>query len=329
MKTAARRAGVKFVKKYRVRLGSAYEADPDDLVIPPPGHFLHDPDGSEGHDEVRVAAIDKTGKYVGAIPIWSDPDSGKLLVIDGRGNVLDCREVNRRRRARGDEPIGITVSRHPGTQEEAEDHVAMRNFLRKRPGAAHTAREIMRYHRMGRSWERIAEILGLHVDEKGLRRMVPLAYCQPEVIAAVEERRIPASFARRFGGRAMNGSSALGREEQIALLESVLAERQEKKAARKARPTREGDGNAASASAEVESRRTSGESERDQREAVATAFSQGARRLDKTEQVVARACASLLRYLNGNPRALDAWPNLKGIVEDALRGGGEPSAVAL
>lgn len=102
----------------------------------------------------------------------------------------------------------------------------MKNFLRKRPGLAHVAREITRYKRLGRSWARIAEILNLQGDgERELKARIPIAYCIPEVVEAIETKQISVKRARKFGGAAWDGSGALGREEQIALLAEMLTKK--------------------------------------------------------------------------------------------------------
>lgn len=215
-------ASVKFIDKYGVKLATTYEGDPECICIPPPGHALHDPDGNTTFDEVRVQAIDKIGQCVRIITVWSDPDAGKLWCLAGRGNIHDVREVNRRRRERSDAPIPIGFTRFKGTLDDAVDFVAMENFRRKRPSPVHVAREIIRYAALGRSWARIAEILQLDgEDEKTLKRRAPIAYCIPEVVDAIERKEIPLKKARLFGGRKVDGSQALGRDEQLQLLAEV------------------------------------------------------------------------------------------------------------
>lgn len=282
-------AGQKFTDKYDAKLDSLYKIDPDKLVIPPPGHFLHDPDGNTTFNETRVQSIDAIGRYMGAIPVYADTDTSRLYVIDGRGNVLDCREVNRRRRERGDELIEITVTRFPGTQEEAEDLVAQKNFLRKRPDLGHRAREIARFRRLGRSWSRVAAILGLDFGEDYLRAHVPLAYCIPEVCAAVDAGRISLEKAKRFGGEDIEGADALSREEQLELLNKML---NRKPRAKETQPRM----SRAVRAAAVEKLTTLVKEDDGQDEAVYRA---------------ALGAAAVLRYLDGDADALDAFPAIK------------------
>lgn len=292
MEEDKKRNGTKFVEKYDVKLDSTYKADPDKLVIPPPGHFLHDPDGNSTFNETRVQSIDTVGRYMGAIPVYADTDTSQLYVIDGRGNVLDCREVNRRRRERGDEPIGITVTRFPGTQEEAEDLVAQKNFLRKRPDLGHRAREIARFRRLGRSWKRVEAILGLDgYGEDYLRAHIPLAYCIPEVVSAVDAGKISLEKAKRFGGENIEGADALGREEQLELLNKMLNRKPRAKETqpRMSRAVR----------------------------AVAVERLTQVESADAEEEVAARGAAAVLRYLDGDETALDALPAIKAALVSA------------
>lgn len=309
-KTAPSGAKVKFTEKYGVKLASSYEADPEILYIPPPGHALHDPDGCATHDEVRVQEIDRVGRCVRVVTVWTDPDTGKLWVIAGRGNRHDVCEVNRRRRERGDDPIPIQFLRFPGDLDQAVDFVAMENFRRKRPSAVHVAREVLRYHRLGRPWKRIAELLQLDdEDEKMLKRRVPIAYCQPEVVAAIEAREVPLRKARLFGGRAMDGSQALGRDDQLKLLKEMREDKAAKKEARKgaeARPASPGKARVAT---------------RIVRTRVAEHLANGrVNHLPSELLPFARAIAAYERFMAGDRGALDYLPAIRQIVEEVVKG---------
>lgn len=293
----------KFTEKYGVKLASAYEADPDDIVIPPKGHALYDPDGNREFDEVRVKAIDEAGKFVGVIPIWTDVDKNKLYAIDGRGNVLDCREVNRRRKKDGREPIRVLISRFPGDLDAAVDLVAMRNFRRKRPAIDHTAREIVRYWLLGRAPARIAEILNLESDpdvlergaEKALRSMATIAYCVPEVVDAIKAGRISIKKAKRFGGNKIDGENALGRDAQLALLDQMTAP-PIPKGVNPDKPLARGI-----------------------RVRVASRLANGAAsNLPPMDLTLARGMAAYERYMNGDRTALDYVPAIKAIVDAAV-----------
>lgn len=299
-----KRGGDKYGDKYNVKLASNFNADPDEIIIAELGHFLHDPDGNVTFNETRVKFIDEAGQCITTIPVWSDPDKRVLYAIDGRGNVLDCREVNRRRRDRHDKPITICTMRFDGTQQQAEDLVAQKNFLRKVPTLLHTAREIVRFHRLGRSWERVAENVGLvGEDEKALRARAPIAYCEPEVIVAFEAKEISPKKAKRFGGGKIDGSARLGRAEQLDLLSVLRGPKAPTKdraaSAGSKKPTRAVE---RAAWSEVASRLANG----------------GAKNLTGADLTLARGIAAAFRFRDGEIGALDAWPKVKLIIETAL-----------
>ena len=292
-KATAKARGRGFDAKYGVEKFQSYKADPDVLNIPGPLHALYDPDGNTTFDEHRVREIDKDGVFTGTVIVWTDKDQNVLWVVEGRGNVFDVREVNRRRRERGDDIVMIKFQPLDAPLDRAVEHVVLRNFHRKQPQPAHYAREIVRLFRLGKPWARIAEMLHLDENEHALRVRAALAYCNLAVIAAMEAGKVSYKKARRFGGKAIDGSEALGDAEQLALLADMTAE------------------GAKSAKPRAVSRAV--------REKLAeTLANGGAKHLKGPELTLARALAAYERRLNGEAGALAPWPEVAAIVDEVL-----------
>lgn len=289
--------GQKFTEKYAgIRTRQAYACDPDQLTIPPKGHALYDPDGNQHFDELRVKEIDEDGEFTGAVIIWSDPNQNKLFVVEGRGCVLDVKEVNRRRRERGDKPIEIVCMRLNVSLERAAEHVRLRNFHRKTPGYGQIAREIVLMNRQGKTPERMRELLHLGEDwtERMLRQLAPLAFCIPDVEAAFEAEKIPRSAIKKFGGKALDGSERLGDEEQQLLLAEMLSPKEKASTAPRSIP-------AAARARAVE------------------ALGNGAtKELSQTDAIVAEIVRAALQLAGGDSAALEKWPAVAAIVDKAL-----------
>lgn len=290
--------GLKFDVKYGVSAFQAYKCDPDTLVIPPKGHALYDPDGNTAFNPRRVAEIDKDGVFTGTVIVWTDKDANKLYVIEGRGNTLDVREVNRLRRERGDEEITIKVMPLDVDLDRAVEHVVLRNFHRKVPTVSHYAREVVRLARLGKTWGRIVEMLdvdGIDDAEQWCKKRVAVAHCVPEVAQAIDSGELSLAQARQFGGTAIDGSKALGKKAQLDLLEEMRAERDKPKSTVKA----------LSAGA---------------RGRVFTALSNGAtEKLKKDDRGLATFAAALISRLEGDEDALDDWPAIAEVVAEAAK----------
>lgn len=293
--------GEKFVDKYstdtaKIKTFQAYEAPPEALSIPKKGHALYDLDGNTTFDEQMVQEIDKDGNLAHSVTVWSDPDLRKLFVVDGRGCVLCVAEVNRRRVARGDEPIQVRFMRLDCDLDRAVEHVTIRNFHRKRPTLGHYGREVAKLFRLGKPWGRIAEIL--HLDPKTaeggeirLRRLLALSYCIPEVVEAVEDGRISLRSVRDFAGSELDGSERLSEDEQLQVLADKIAKEPPKKTWLS----------------------------NTERKNVSRALA------DKTESIqsqadreAARVAAAVLSRINGKDDALAEWPELAQLVNTAL-----------
>jgi hypothetical protein len=301
----SRLRGEKFVDKYatnkfEVATATIYKVDPDLLKIPGRDHPLYDPTAPTVFDELRVRAIDRDGHMNDPIEVWTDPDIRSLWVLDGRGRTLDVREVNRRRREDSPkrEPIQVVVTVYPGKDEKAAvKRVFEKNYHRRQALPSHMAEALRKMRQRGVSFEDAAA--ALHVETENAeawgRLLLPLAYCCPEVQAAIDAGEIPRTSARRYGGSAPDGSKALGRGEQVNLLEKAL---EGKKDAAKTRPDAIGS---------------------KQRERLCAVLANGGvEKLKGADLIAALAVRGTLARLSGHKGALDRWPAVKELVEAAL-----------
>lgn len=293
--------GEKFVTKYGVQAAQTYCGDPgpEKLRIPPPGHFLYDPDSPTTFDEIKVRQIEADGHMIDDVEVWTDPDKGILWVIDGRDRTLAVREVNRRRAAEGREPVLMRLMPLPRgtTEQQAIARIAIKNLHRRVPKPSTYAHHIRMQRKAGFSWEAIAQHLHIETDdaEQWCRKRLPLAYCEPEVIAAFDSGEFPLSAAPHFGGRNAEGGGALDRVEQLALLEQKRGEKQAVKDNPQPRqvPTKV-------------------------RERVRAALSNGeSANLCHQDQMIAEGFAAALAYVAGDEDVLKKWPDIAAIVRAA------------
>ena len=294
--------GKKFVDRYGVQTSQGYQCDPDHpaLVIPPPGHALYDADENTVFDERTVAEIDRDGVFVGDVVVWTDVDRSLLYVVDGRGNLLNLREVNRRRRERGDTKM-VTIHIKPldVTLDRAVEHVRLRNFHRKRITLGHVAREVVALSHLGKSPSRIAEVLRLgpgESTEEWQRSVAPLAHAVPEVVAAAEEGMVKRKDFRRFGGKKIDGSERLPRDEQLALLAELTAAR--------ATLVKTGPSPVSLAA----------------RRRIVAALKNGAveKIRDPGDRVAAEVARRVLEWEAGDKKALAEWPELAAVFKEAV-----------
>jgi hypothetical protein len=289
------RKGLKFTEKYGVESATIYKGAAGSelaaLRIPPKDHPLYDPTAPTTFDELRVQQIDADGHMTTPIEVWTDPDNGILWVIDGRGRYLDVEEVNRRRAKDGRKPVQPYIVPFHGDEKAAVARVRTKNYHRRSPTPSGMACDILALRRAGWSWDDTAR--HLHVEttdaEQWCRRLLPLAFCVPEVRAAFDAKEFPIGYARKFAGTSVDGADALGKQAQLDLLAQLRMERAAAKAESKPRPR----------SARVRA--------------------QVAERLRRSASSAAHVAAATLAWLDGDDAALNGWPELKHIVEETMK----------
>jgi hypothetical protein len=230
------------------------------------------------------------------VEVWTDPDANVMYVVDGRGRVLNVREVNRRRAESGREPVKMLLVPFNGDEKEAVARIHVKNNYRRAILPSATAIGIRDLRAVGWSWEDCAKKLHVTVKhaEPWARRLLPLAFCVAEVRAAFDEGELPLGMAAKFGGKAIDGSEALGKKEQLELLEEKRASKQ---------------------NGEPKARALSSK----QRERVQHALSNGASQtLTFNDQMIALGVVAALSFAAGDGDALNDWPAVAKIARDAM-----------
>lgn len=296
MEKVSKKPGEKFTSRYKKETANIYKDSGtlDRIEIPGPDHPLYDPTAPTVFDPIRVEAIDADGTMTDPIEVWTDPDRGILWVLDGRGRFLDVQEVNRRRAADGRALVKPYLVPFPGDEKEAVARVRQKNYHRRLPTPSGMARDLLVLRKRGFSCAECAKIL--HHDttdpEQWVRKLLPLAYCVPEVQRAVDAGDLPRSAVRRFAGAAADGSEALGKQTQIAL----LADLQRKK------PIKTITAVTPAARERARQALTNG----------------GTAQLKSLDRLVARVAAAVLARVGGDASALRDWPDVAAIFEGAL-----------
>ncbi len=280
--------GEKFTDRYGVETAQAYKGDSEALKIPPATHFLYDPTAPTTFDPLRVEAIDRDGKMTTPIEVYTDPDTGTLWVLDGRGRTLDVREVNRRRRLDGRELVKPLLIPFNGDEKAAIARVREKNYHRRAPTSSGMALDLLALRNAGHTWEACAKTMHVETEdaEQWGRRLFPLAFCIEEVRVAIDAGTLPKGAAKKFGGTSLDGTKALGKKEQQKLLAEML----------------------------------SGEPEEKETKTVSTKTRRRAREaLESFNTVASNIAAAVLARLDGDENALAKWPELESIFEEASK----------
>lgn len=302
----ARVRGPSTEERYGVERYQSYTSAPENpkLQVPPKGNDLYAIKGHTTFDPLMVEEIDRDGPLARVtLMVWSDPDSGTLWIIEGRGNYFNALEVNRRRRERGDKTIVVFISNLPVSRERAVEYVRLMNHHREQVRLGLIASDAFVLWKRGTSFERIAEILHItdseRANEKWIRKAISLQHAIPEVVAAVEKGYVSLTKARRFGGKDLEGKERLSAAEQKKLLAEMLDKK----------------GHRTVTSVPTPARRR-----------FASVLSEDT--IDSFEDPKARTAARVLEralvFLDtGDMSALDAWPELQALATKVLAGKAE------
>jgi hypothetical protein len=294
--------GEKFTEKYggkskSLSTANIYKGNPESLKIPPKDHVLYDATAPTTFDPIRVEVIDKDGKMTTPIEVWSDPDTKTLWILDGRGRFLDVQEVNRRRKESKRELVEPYIVPFNGDEKAAIARVRQKNYHRREMTSSGMAVDLAALRKAGYSWEQCAEIL--HVETQDATqwgtKLAPLAHCIPEVREAIDSGELSKGVARKFGGGKVDGSKALGKKEQLDLLEALRKEKDKPKTASKAPSA-------------------------GTRDRVYTALSNGASAdLKGIEKEFGKGFAAALAWVSGDKKALEICSKVGDIVREAAK----------
>lgn len=176
--------------------GKTFKVDPDSILIPPPGHFLHDPTSPTTASPALVRKIESVGWFGVATVTKLDSE---VYVLLGRDRTLAVREVNRKRGAAGEPPITIEVQYR--TCPDAATAVRMmiaENKGRRTMTQATDARYALMLKDSGLTLEMVAE--ELEVSVATIRGYLKLADQPAFVLAAVTKGEISVAKARQLVG---------------------------------------------------------------------------------------------------------------------------------
>jgi ParB family chromosome partitioning protein len=126
-------------------------------------------------------------------PVVVTTDGGSVVVVDGRRRVLHAREANARLHERGQPEIAVTCIVRQGEEGDLMGVMVATNSVRLDETPLQKARKANAMLIRGMSEEQVALAFG--VTTASVKAWQSLLSCAPEVIAAVETGKAPASVA--------------------------------------------------------------------------------------------------------------------------------------
>lgn len=170
--------------------------DPDKLtLVTDPAHPLYDERALRPFSEPMVLNIMALGVHT-PIVITKDPETGKTLVVAGRGRVINAREANRRLRERGEEPVQVPGVARRTDSDGLAGVMVSENELREADTPVGRARKMQRFVDRGRSHEAIAILFGCGVAT--VKHTLALLEAPADVRKAVEAGEINVTHAKKL-----------------------------------------------------------------------------------------------------------------------------------
>jgi len=170
--------------------------DPDALtLITDETHALYDRRVHLPPDEAMVRNIRHHG-VLETIIVHKDPETGQVVVVDGRRRVINAREANRRLRDEGLQPILVPALPKRAKQGELAGMMASANEIRRNDSAINRAEKMQRMRDIGNDDEAIAIHFG--VDPQTVRSSLRLLDCCGAVRDALESDQITVTHALRL-----------------------------------------------------------------------------------------------------------------------------------
>ena len=179
---------------------NAFARDPKTLLIvgvdevpgvdEPRKHPLYEDPARLVIDDAMVRNI----MHYGVIePVVVTTDARSVVVVDGRRRVLHAREANARLHERGQPEIAVTCIVRQGEEGDLMGVMVATNSIRLDETPLQKARKANAMLIRGMSEEQVALAFG--VTTASVKAWQSLLSCAPEVIAAVETGKAPASVA--------------------------------------------------------------------------------------------------------------------------------------
>lgn len=208
--------------------------DPKALVIvTDPKHPLYDERHALPVSEPMVLNIMHQG-VIEPVVITKDPETGQVLVVDGRQRVKCAIEANRRLKAKGCEPVQVMGVPRRGDGAALAGVMVSTNEIRQDDTPMNRAKKMARLIEMGRTEADLALLFGC--SGATVKNCLALLDCSAPVRKAVETGALPVTAAYKM--------SKLDPEVQKTTLDSMLTAAGDEKSKRKrGKKMREASGN--------------------------------------------------------------------------------------
>ena len=178
---------------------TALAMDPNDLeLVVDPSHPLYD---RRVHQEPNPKTV-LNYRAIGVrepVLFYKDPETGKNLVIDGRGRVINARELNRQLVAAGEPPITIPAIPQKVINDGGKSFTAVMvsaNEIRHEDSPINRAEKMARMLDVGHTEETVAIHFGVEVPT--VRQQLKLLDCTAAVRDALEADQITVSNALKL-----------------------------------------------------------------------------------------------------------------------------------
>ncbi|AXK61515.1 ParB N-terminal domain-containing protein [Burkholderia sp. IDO3] len=170
--------------------------DPDALtLITDPAHPLFDRRALLPFDEAMVRNIRHRG-VLETILVHKDPETGAVIVVDGRRRVIAAREANRRLRDAGEAVIMVPALPKRGKQADLAGMMVATNEHREHDSPINRAEKMQRLRDLGYDDEQIAA--EFRIEAPTVAASLRLLDCTAAVRDALESDQITVSHALKL-----------------------------------------------------------------------------------------------------------------------------------
>ncbi|KVO95538.1 hypothetical protein WL21_32570 [Burkholderia ubonensis] len=170
--------------------------DPDALtLITDPAHPLFDRRALLPYDEALVRNIRHRG-VLETILVHKDPETGEVVVVDGRRRVIAAREANRRLRDEGLAPVMVPALPKRGKPADLAGMMVATNEHREHDSPINRAEKMQRMRDLGYDDEQIAA--EFRIEPPTVAASLRLLDCTSAVRDALEADQITVSHALKL-----------------------------------------------------------------------------------------------------------------------------------
>ncbi|WP_321944678.1 ParB/RepB/Spo0J family partition protein [Burkholderia cenocepacia] len=170
--------------------------DPEALtLIVDPAHPLFDRRALLPYDEAMVRNIRHRG-VLETILVHKDPETGEVIVVDGRRRVIAAREANRRLRDEGLPPVMVPALPKRGKKAELAGMMVATNEHREHDSPINRAEKMQRLRDLGYDDEQIAA--EFRIEPPTVAASLRLLDCTAVVRDALEADQITVSHALKL-----------------------------------------------------------------------------------------------------------------------------------